>query len=329
VRQANAEGAQLIPHVGARPVIILMGWDGMGWEATVNPFLFHQSYAPLAALSRDERLQKLRDPAIRQAIVEEVPPIVGEGFIDGFISGYDRIYVLGRPPNYEPDASASIAALAQVAGKKPAEYIYDAMLENDGRNLLYYPAFGYSQGDLSRQVALLKDENSVISLADTGAHCGVLADVSTPTYLLTHFVRDRTRGERFSLQWAVKLHTADTAACVGLHDRGQIKAGFKADLNVIDFERLQVQTPQVIYDLPAGGRRVFQGAEGYVATVVNGEVIFENGEPTGAMPGKLVRGSLDASFFYACGSYHRRAIFFYRLSDCSGATIGSLAPVTA
>lgn len=288
-RQANSEGAQLIPHVGARPVNILMGW-----EATVNPFLFHQSYGALGALPREERLQKLRDPAVRRAICDETPPTIGEAFIDGFISGYDKIYVLGSPPNYEPDASSSIAVLAQAAGKTPAEYIYDAMLENDGRNLLYYPAFGYGTGDLSRQVALLKDENSVISLADTGAHCGVLADVSTPTYLLTHFVRDRKRGERFSLEWAVKLHTADTAACVGLHDRGQIKRGLKADINVIDFERLQVHTPEVIYDLPAGGRRVFQGADGYVATLVNGEIIFEQGQPTGAMPGKLVRGTREA-----------------------------------
>ena len=286
VREVKKDGAVLIPHVGARPVNILMGWD-----ATVNPFLFHQSYGPIGALPRAERLAKLRDPAVRRAILDETPPVIGEAFIDGFITGFDRIYVLGDKPDYEPGATESIAYLAAQAGKTPAAYAYDAMLENDGRNLLYYPAFGYGSGDLSRQEALLRDENTVISLADTGAHCGVLADVSVPTFLLSHYVRDRKRGARFPLAWAVKLHTADTARCVGLFDRGLLKPGFKADINVIDFERLNVRKPEVIFDLPAGGRRVFQGAEGYVATIVNGEVIYENGKPTGKLPGKLVRGT--------------------------------------
>jgi len=286
VRDAKKDGAVLIPHVGARPVNILLGWD-----ATVNPFLFHQRYGPIGALPREERLAKLRDSAVRKAILEETPPVIGEAFIDGFITGFDRIYVLGDQPNYEPDTTDSIAYCAEAAGKSPAEYAYDAMLENDGRNLLYYPAFGYDSGDLRRQEALLRDENTVISLADTGAHCGVLSDVSVPTFLLSHFVRDRKRGERFPLAWAVKLHTADTAHCIGLFDRGLLKPGFKADINVIDFERIRVQKPEVIYDLPAGGRRVFQGAEGYIATIVNGQVIYENGKPTGALPGKLVRGT--------------------------------------
>ena len=165
------------------------------------------------------------------------------------------------------------------------------MMKNDGKNVIYFPCFGYSAGDLSRQVALLEDDTTVLSLADTGAHCGVLCDASVPTQMLSYFVRDRKRGHRFSVEQAVKMQTFDTARCVGLEDRGTIEAGMKADLNLIDFDELQVEAPQIIFDLPAGGRRLFQGARGYLATIVNGEVIMENGEYTGATPGKLIRGA--------------------------------------
>ncbi len=156
--------------------------------------------------------------------------------------------------------------------------------------MIYFPCFGYSAGDLSRQVALLEDESTVLSLADTGAHCGVLCDASVPTQMLSYYVRDRRRGHRLPLEQAVKMQTRDTARCVGLLDRGTLEVGMKADINLIDFDALQLERPEIIFDLPAGGRRMFQGARGYRATLVSGEVIMENGHYTGAVPGKLIRG---------------------------------------
>ncbi|MEM1114269.1 MAG: amidohydrolase family protein [Pseudomonadota bacterium] len=288
-RQANAEGAKLIPHVGARPVNLLLSWNG-----TVHPFSFHSSYASLSVLSHEERMVELRKPEVREALVSEADPLMGDAFMDTIIAGWDKLYELGTPPNYEPGPEDSIASKAAAAGVTPREYCFDLMMENDGLNVVYFPCFGYDAQDLSRQVALLEDENTVLSLADTGAHCGVLCDASVPTQMLSYFVRDRERGHRLSLEQAVQMQTADTARCVGLLDRGTLEVGMKADMNLIDFEALQLQAPGITFDLPAGGRRLFQGAEGYLATIVSGEVIMENGVATGAVPGKLIRGSQPA-----------------------------------
>lgn len=285
VREAKKEGARLIPHVGARPVNILLSWDG-----TIHPFSFHENFAELSLISSEERLAKLRTPEMRKALIGEETPSLGDEFMDTILSGWDKLYELGTPPNYEPGPEDSIASKAKEAGVSPAQYCYDVMMKNDGKNVVYFPCFGYDTNDLSRQQAMLEDADSVISLADTGAHCGVLSDASMPTYLLSHFVRDRTRGERFELEWAVKLHTHDTARCVGLEDRGTLEVGMKADINVIDFENLQVGAPGVVFDLPAGGRRVFQEAHGYIATIVSGEIIMEEGKATNANPGRLIRG---------------------------------------
>ena len=289
VREAAKEGAQLIPHVGARPVNILLSWDG-----TINPFSFHANYAALSILSHEERLTELRKPEVRDAILAEDLPLMGDDFMDTIIGGYDKLYELGTPPNYEPGPEDSIAARAKEAGISPQQYCYDLMMERNGKNVVYFPCFGYGANDLSRQVELLEDEATVISLADTGAHCGVLCDASIPTQMLSYYVRDRERGHRLGLEQAVKMQTMDTARCVGLEDRGTLEVGMKADLNLIDFEQLQLEAPEIIFDLPAGGRRMFQGATGYLATIVNGEVIMENGQHTGAVPGKLIRGAQAA-----------------------------------
>ena len=284
-RQANAEGAQLIPHVGARPVNILLSWDG-----TINPFSFHANYAALSIMSHEERLAELRKPEVRAAILAEDDPLMGDDFMDTIIAGWDKLYELGTPPDYEPGPQDSIAAKAAVAGVAPREYGYDLMMKNAGKNVIYFPCFGYGANDLSRQVELLEDDTTVLSLADTGAHCGVLCDASVPTQMLSFYVRDRQRGHRLQLEQAVKMQTHDTARCVGLDDRGTLEVGMKADLNIIDFDNLQLEAPQIIFDLPAGGRRMFQGAVGYIATIVSGEVIMENGEYTDTVPGTLIRG---------------------------------------
>ena len=284
-RRANAEGAQLIPHVGARPVNILLSWDG-----TINPFSFHANYAALSIMSHEERLAELRKPEVRAAILAEDEPLMGDDFMDTIIAGWDKLYELGTPPNYEPGPEDSIAAKAAATGVAPGAYCYDLMMKNAGKNVIYFPCFGYGANDLSRQVELLEDDTTVLSLADTGAHCGVLCDASVPTQMLSFYVRDRQRGHRLQLEQAVKMQTRDTARCVGLDDRGTLEVGMKADLNIIDFDNLQLEAPQIIFDLPAGGRRMFQGATGYIATIVSGEVIMENGEYTGAVPGALIRG---------------------------------------
>ena len=288
-RQANAEGAQLIPHVGARPVNILLSWDG-----TINPFSFHANYGSLAVMSHEDRLAELQKPEVRAAIVAEDLPLMGDSFMDTIIGGYDKLYPLGNPPNYEPAPEDSIAAKAAEAGVSPQEFCYDLMMQDNGKTVVYFPCFGYGANDLSRQVELLEDSSTVISLADTGAHCGVLCDASIPTQMLSYYVRDRERGHRLKLEDVVKMQTFDTARCVGLEDRGTLEVGMKADLNLIDFETLQLESPQIIYDLPAGGRRMFQGASGYIATIVNGEIIMENGKHTGAVPGALIRGAQPA-----------------------------------
>jgi N-acyl-D-aspartate/D-glutamate deacylase len=289
VREAAKEGAKLIPHVGARPVNLLLSWDG-----TINPFSFHSNYAPLSMMAYEERLAELRKPEVRAAIIAEDLPLMGDEFMDTIIGGYDKLYELGNPPNYEPAPEDSIAARAAAAGIAPQELCYDLMMERDGKNVIYFPCFGYGAGDLSRQVELLEDESTVMSLADTGAHCGVLCDASVPTQMLSYYVRDRQRGPRFGLEETVKMQTLDTARCVGLEDRGTLEVGMKADLNIIDFDALELEAPEIIFDLPAHGRRMFQGAKGYIATIVSGEVIMENGQYTGAVPGTLIRGTQAA-----------------------------------
>ncbi len=286
VKQANAQGAHLVAHVGARPVNVLMNFNG-----TVHPFFMHQNFAPLAELPPQERLQRLRDPEVRAAMLAEPLPSIGHPVADRMATDFELMFELGEDPNYEPHPEESIAAKAAAAGVSPQEYAYDALLKRDGDAMLYFPLMGYGRGDLERQVTMLEDENSVISLADTGAHCGVLSDASIPTYLLTHLVRDRQRGKRFPLERAVKMHTQETARCVGLDDRGTLEVGMKADINIIDYENLHLCAPKVIYDLPAGGRRIFQAAEGYRYTIVSGEVVMCDGEATAARPGKLIRGA--------------------------------------
>ena len=209
------------------------------------------------------------------------------------VSEFDLMFELGDEPDYEQGADQTIQAKAEAAGVTPQEYAYDAMLALDGQAVLYFPLAGYDERNLDRQFELLDDDNSVISLADTGAHCGVLADASMPTFLISHYVRDRS-GSRFSIEEAVKMHSHDTARAVCLEDRGTLEIGMRADINIIDFDNLKLDSPEIIYDLPAGGRRMFQGAKGYNYTLVSGQVIMKDGVETQAMPGSLIRGAQPA-----------------------------------
>jgi N-acyl-D-amino-acid deacylase len=288
----HAQGVPLYGSISGRATSMVMGFEG-----SLHPFVLHPLWQQIAPLPWEAKLARLREPAVRTAltnlqVVEMAAQVNQEAAF--FLRGLARLFVLGADVNYEPLLSGSVVAQAKATGANPLEVAYDAMLANggrhDGKGLLYFPVFNYSYGDLSPLHTQLQHPRTLMSLADGGAHVGYICDVSMPTFMLTHWARDRTRGPTLPLELIVKKQTHDTASVYGLHDRGLIRPGYKADLNIIDFERLQVNKPHFVFDLPAGGRRLTQGAQGYLATLVSGEPILENGEVTGAMPGRLVRG---------------------------------------
>jgi N-acyl-D-amino-acid deacylase len=243
----------------------------------------------MAGLGHDERVARMRDPQVRAQILNDAPAVKEEQTL-AMVANFQHHFSLGDPPDYEPTAESSILERAKRMGRTPQEVAYDALLERDGTEIIYMP-LAYKNYSFDSILPQLTDPNTVLSLSDGGAHCGVICDASMPTYLLTHWVRDRTRGERVPLEHAVKRQTHDTARLYGLLDRGTLAPGMKADVNLIEFERLQLRPPEMVFDLPANGRRFVQRADGYKFTIVSGEVTFEDGQPTGAMPGKVVRGN--------------------------------------
>jgi N-acyl-D-aspartate/D-glutamate deacylase len=243
------------------------------------------------------RVAKLRDPDIRRRILSEenVASDPRVAVVMALIQqGLHKIFPLGDPPDYEPGPEQSIASIAKREGRDAFEVLYDQMLELDGRQLLMLAILSYSDGDLEALREMLEHPDSLFGLGDGGAHCGAICDASMTTFLLTHWARDRRRGPRLPLEWVVRKMTRDTAELYGLCDRGVVAPGRKADLNVIDLERLQLELPELVFDLPAGARRLIQRARGYDATIVSGEVTFRDGEATGALPGRLVRGAQSA-----------------------------------
>jgi N-acyl-D-aspartate/D-glutamate deacylase len=284
VRTYNANGAHLVPQIPGRPTGMLMGL-----QSSLHPFITHPSYRAIAHLPLDERVATMRDPQVRARILAEEPSVKDRVTLY-LITNFAKYFALGDPPNYEPERETSVAARAAREGKLPAELTYDLMLERDGRELLYMPFANYSDYNFDALREMLTDPITALGLSDGGAHCGLICDASMPSYLLTHWVRDRTRGDRLPIELAVKRQTSDTAKFYGLHDRGVLAPGMKADVNVIDLDGLRLHPPEMVFDLPAGGRRLVQHVDGYKFTVVGGEVTFEDGKQTGAMPGKLIRG---------------------------------------
>lgn len=283
-QQASAEGAQVYPQVAGRPFGLLMGF-----QTDFNLFAHKPSYIEIAELPLEERVARLRDPEVRARIIAEDVEI--EDPLAAYVySAFNKVFKLGTPLNYEPEESESVAAVAASRGMEAAELLYDWMLEQDGKELLFFPLLNYAQGSCDPILEMMQHPNAVLGLGDGGAHCGVICDASIQTFMLTHWVRDRTRGPKISLEFAVKRMTRDTATLYGLLDRGLIAPGMKADLNLIDMEKLGLELPQMAFDLPAGARRLLQKANGYVATIVSGEVVMLGGEPTEARPGKLLRG---------------------------------------
>ena len=284
IAEANAGGLPMRGQVPARAIGILLGL-----QATLNPFMTRPSYRAVADLPLAERVAALRDPEMKARVLAEDP---GDGHGRRmFTHRWDLMFRLSDPPDYEPGPEQSLAAEAARLGVDPAELAYDVLLEDDGSRLLYFPLLNYMEGDLDAVREMLTHDFTVPGLSDGGAHVGTICDASFPTTLLTHWARDRRRGERLDLAAIVRAQARDTAVAVGLGDRGLLAPGFKADLNVIDFEALTLHPPTMAFDLPAGGKRLLQRADGYVHTVVSGVPVYERGEHTGALPGRLVRGA--------------------------------------
>ena len=286
IADANAAGVGMLGQVLTRATGILLGF-----EISQNPFFGRPSYTALANLSHADRIAALRQPEVRARILSES---IGDETLKRRVSRWDRIFPLNDPPDYEPAPEDSIAAIATRQGRDPADLAYDMLLENDGKAILYRPLSNYTDGNLNTVHDMLTHPATIVGLGDGGAHVGMLCDSSAITTMLTHWTRDRTRGVKFTLPWAIRRVTLDSASAIGLNDRGVVKTGYKADLNVIDYDRLALHTPRVVYDLPSGGRRLIQKAAGYEATIVSGVPVYREGEATGALPGRLVRGAKAA-----------------------------------
>ncbi len=288
-------GARLYPQVAARPFGMLTGFAGN------HAFTHRPSYRALLGLSPQERGLELAKASVRAAILSETdlpidPGKQFDGLKDLYQNAPDRIYALGDPPDYEPTRERTVAAIADDRGVSALEAMYDLMLESasgegPATQMLMLPFFNYAEANHDAIREMFLHPAGVSGLSDGGAHCGMICDASYPTFLLTHWARDRYRGKGLPLEYVVKKQAADTAALFGLNDRGTIAVGKKADINVIDFDHLTLHTPRMAYDLPAGGRRLIQDASGYVATMVSGQVTRRDGKATGALPGRLVRGA--------------------------------------
>jgi N-acyl-D-aspartate/D-glutamate deacylase len=235
----------------------------------------------------------MRDPEVRASIVDDETSVASP-MVRFMTSAFHKLFPLGDPPDYEPGPEASVAAIAQREGRRPVEVAYDMLLRQEGRELLYFPVLGYAEGNLDDMREMMLHPQSVFGLSDGGAHCATICDASIPTYLLTHWARDRERGERIPIEKLVASQTRDTAALYELNDRGVLAPGMKADVNVIDFEGLRIGLPEMVKDLPTGAGRLLQSVEGYEYTICSGQITYANGKPTGAMPGKLIRGAQPA-----------------------------------
>ena len=287
IDEANDEGLRITAQVRPRPTSVLLGL-----ELSQNPFMVRPSYKRIAHLPFADRLALMRQPEFRARILAEA----NDGSRRGAprVERWDRMYQLGDPPDYEPKPETSVAARAARQGRSPEELAYDLLIEGDGKGMLYLPVTNFAGANLDVVREMIDAPNSLIGLGDGGAHVGVMCDATSTSYLLTHWTRDRGRGSPFPVSWAVKRLTADNAAAIGLDDRGLLRVGMKADINILDYDNLRLRRPEVVYDLPAGGKRLVQRTDGFDATIVSGAVVYRHGEATGALPGRLIRGARGA-----------------------------------
>jgi N-acyl-D-amino-acid deacylase len=285
VHTANENGANIHPQVGARCFGVLMGH-----QSRLNPFRYRASYAAIADLPLIQRMVELRKPEVKARILGERSDRTGPFAMDRFgRAGFENLFPLGVSLDYEPPPEASVAAIGRREGRDPWEVAYDLLLQFDGREFLLLPLLNYGGGSYDGLHEMMLDPASVQGLGDAGAHVGLVCDASMTTYLLTHWARDRIRGPRLPLESVVRRLTHDPAQLYGFGDRGVIAPGYKADLNLIDYEGLRLRHPEQVCDLPGGAGRLVQRAEGFVATFVSGEQVLEDDEITGALPGRLIR----------------------------------------
>jgi len=296
VHQARAEGLPLMAQMAGRPIGVMMGIG-----TALNPFTVRPSYKKLESLPIEEQRRRLRDPEVRREILADVPSDTEIAKLAQFrqvvAKKFDKFFVMGNPPDYEPGPEKSVAAIAAREGRTPEEVAYDYILE-DGQ-YLYFPVVNYVTGDHAPILEMLNDPACLLGLSDGGAHCTSIVDAGVPTYMLTHWARDRERGPKLPVEKLVKRQTSETAEFFGLDDRGRLTPGLRADVNVIDFDALQVKKPEIVHDMPANGRRFIQRVDGYEATICAGTPIFERGTHTGALPGKLVRAGQPQQALHA------------------------------
>jgi N-acyl-D-aspartate/D-glutamate deacylase len=286
--RAAADGLSIRPVFPPRPIGILLGLQG-----SQNPFSGAPGYKAIAHLPLPERVAAMRDPEVRARILSE-DRVTGSTFPLITRLSFDLMFPFSDPPDYAPRRESSIGAAAAREGRAPEEVAYDMLLADEGHGFIFAALTNYGDYTLGASAELLRHPNTIVGLSDGGAHVGFISDGSFPTFLLAYWGRDRPEGT-VPLPELVRRQTSDTARAVGLHDRGVVAPGLKADLNVIDFEALALERPAMVWDLPAGGRRLLQGARGYEATVVGGQVTYRNGEATGALPGRLVRSGAVAA----------------------------------
>ena len=285
IEDAQSEGINMYGQVPPRATGILMGLT-----ATLNPFRFHPAYMEIADLALEERVEIMSNDEFKEKLLNDNAVSINP-LVDEIVNSYSKMFKLGEPANYEPDPEMSFESLANSSNMTAQEIAYDAMLEKEGRALIYHPLFNYQTGDLSLVEKMLKHPYTISGLGDAGAHCGAISDASFPTTLVQHWSRDRSRGSKLPLETVIKMQTSETANLLGIKDRGVLEKGYKADINIIDYEGLTLHEPEIINDLPAGGRRLVQKASGYDYTIVSGEVAFIKGEATGALNGRLIRNS--------------------------------------
>lgn len=304
MRAENDNGANIVAQIALRGNGIVMAWQG-----TVHPFRFRPSWMAISNLPWAEQKAKLLDPAFKAQLLAEENDFAGapQDLIHLFmviVNGWSAQFEMDPDFDYEPSAESSIQARADKAGIDPQEYAYDLLCSDDGKGFIYLPILNYQDGNLDFLEALQASEDTVNSLSDGGAHCGTICDAASPTFMLQHWARDRKRAAgrangKISLEHAIKRQCRDTALLYGLEDRGLIAPGYLADLNIIDFDRLKLGKPWLAFDLPAGGKRLLQKADGYVATIKGGVVTFREGEWTGATPGVLIRGPQQVAMLEA------------------------------
>lgn len=282
--RANADGVTLYPQVLGRPTGAIMGL-----QTTMHPFSRCPSFAPLKGLELAQKVEAMQSPELRRKLLAEEAEAQLKR--PERVRGYRFVFPFNDPPDYEPEASESLQAQAEACGVPAAELIYDLLLKKDGRQMLLLAGGNFADYSLEAARAMLENPYSVPGLGDAGAHSSIICDCSISTYMLSYWTRQRTRGPKLPLPQVVKWLTSDSCRTIGLDDRGLIKEGLKADINVIDYERLSLHLPRLVHDLPAGGARLVQDATGYVATVVSGQIVHRHDLPTGALPGRLVRSA--------------------------------------